>query len=166
MSFTSDLGKKQLHEASRKELETLRYARNALVAGLPQQKNIAPEPALFTGLTSHTFPAIPNYAQCAVHLELLQAFHALRLEVNRSTALDECFGIRPNPRFETRRGKLVQIRDDSFEKRRREKWPLFIKLAVIRFLFWTYGTERSLEKEDSVPWMPSPIFPPPIGRWS
>ncbi|KAI1424341.1 hypothetical protein F5Y12DRAFT_785476 [Xylaria sp. FL1777] len=41
---------------------------------------------------------LPSVAECATHLELLQAFRHLRIEVQSSRRLDEVFGIKPENR--------------------------------------------------------------------
>ena len=83
---------------------------------------------------------LPSVAQCAVHLELLQALHTLRVNVLRSTALDATFGIKPNLRTVTRgwgrNKRVVKLKDDTLATRRKEKWPLFVELAVVRFQTW------------------------------
>ncbi|KAI9768917.1 MAG: hypothetical protein M1840_004513 [Geoglossum simile] len=91
---------------------------------------------------------LPSVAECAVHLELLQAIHQLRVDVLRSTELDSTFGIIPNPGTVTRgwgrRRRQIKVKDATFAIRRKEKWPLFLDLAVVRFQTWIQKVDSLL----------------------
>ena len=91
----------------------------------------------------------PSIAECAVHLELLEAYHILREKVLKSNALDITFGTRPEKKYGTRwkyRGTKRKLdryllsppsqHDPSWQLRRQAKWPRFLTLAVIRFELW------------------------------
>lgn len=115
---------------------------------------------------------LPSIAECAAHLELLQAFRYLRIEVLSSTKLDDAFGIKPENRTVYRKTRVyqgyqsswvrepVKLRDDTYDKRREEKWPLYLKLAASRFLYWIATVEAEFSRSDA-PDKPLPI--PPIG---
>ncbi|TGJ84460.1 hypothetical protein E0Z10_g4332 [Xylaria hypoxylon] len=97
---------------------------------------------------------LPSIAECAAHLELLQAFRHIRSEVESSRRLDEVFGIKPENSTVFRKRMVyedhgsswvreaVKLRDDTFEKRREEKWPLFLRLSASRFLSWVDAIEE------------------------
>jgi hypothetical protein len=77
---------------------------------------------------------LPTAAQCAVHLELLEAIFALQHRVLASNALDRTFGLRPDRKrvyFSALR-RAVYVRDHrndaAFAERRKVKW----ELSVIR----------------------------------
>ncbi|KAI0437296.1 hypothetical protein F4803DRAFT_539297 [Xylaria telfairii] len=135
-----------------------------------------PDPALFnfsidSGCVQEEARRLPSIAECAAHLELLQAFRYLRIEVLSSAKLDDAFGIKPENRTVYRKKRVyqgyksswvrepVKIRDDTYEKRREEKWPLYLRLAASRFLFWV----AAVEAEFSRPYAPDQPLPiPPI----
>ncbi len=115
---------------------------------------------------------LPSIAECAAHLELLQAFRHIRNEVHSSRRLDEVFGIKPQTRTVFRKRKVyerysgiwvrepVKLRDETFDERREEKWPLFLRLAASRFLSWI----AAIEEESSRPNGPAQsLHVPPIG---
>jgi len=84
---------------------------------------------------------LPTIAECATHLELLQCFHKLRADVLKSTALDKSFGIiaKPETIVRKRYGRTTRTfkkKDLTFADRRKQKWPWFLDLAVVRFDKW------------------------------
>jgi hypothetical protein len=91
---------------------------------------------------------LPTTAECAVHLELLEAFYYLRRRVLQSRELDTVLGIKPQPRIVWRgRGrykKQIKLKDDTFAERRKDKWPFFVAVAVGRFKRWLVRTELDL----------------------
>ncbi|KAL3465355.1 hypothetical protein BJX64DRAFT_285614 [Aspergillus heterothallicus] len=92
---------------------------------------------------------LPSLSHCATHLKLLSAFYQLRYKVLNSTDLDLALGIVPLTKrvYRLRRtGRWVpaKIGDSSFKQRREGKWPLFVLLAVVRFLRWARAVEGSL----------------------
>lgn len=113
-----------------------------------------PHPDIFKTLSSKTLieeDAFPTAAECAAHLVLLQCFNVLKAEVVRSTVLDKALDIKPEPkevtvgrgRYETK----VKKADDTFATRRKEKWPFFLNLAVIRFIIWLEAADEKLKKD-------------------
>ncbi|KAI0458625.1 hypothetical protein F5B21DRAFT_458843 [Xylaria acuta] len=114
---------------------------------------------------------LPSIAECAAHLELLQAFRYIRIEVLSSKKLDDAFGIKPENRTVFRKHRVsqgyssswvrepVKLRDDTFEKRREEKWPLYLRLAASRFLYWIAAVEAEYSRPNAAD-QPLPL--PPI----
>jgi hypothetical protein len=94
---------------------------------------------------------LPTAAQCAVHLELLEAIFALQHRVLASNALDRTFGLRPDRMrvYSSALRRAVYVRDArndaAFAERRKVKWDFFVQAAAARFEAW-WG-----EKCDSVP---------------
>jgi hypothetical protein len=115
---------------------------------------------------------LPTVAECAAHLELLEAFYHIRLKVFSSTTLDSVFGIRPEPRTVYRKKYLgyrsgysrqeVKLRDDTFQERRKAKWPFYLALAAARFLRWVEAVEKQLDGPTAS--KDNPLHLPPIGR--
>jgi len=94
---------------------------------------------------------LPTAAQCAVHLELLEAIFALQHRVLASNALDRTFGLRPDRKrvYSSALRRTVYVRDPrndaAFAERRKVKWEFFVQAAAARFEAW-WG-----EQCDSVP---------------
>ncbi|GIJ86994.1 hypothetical protein Asppvi_005893 [Aspergillus pseudoviridinutans] len=109
-----------------------------------------PSPSLFTSLVPYENQrdrnALPTVGQCAVHLELLEVFFALRSKIINSTQLDNTFGIKINngivhrKEYDRRKRKYIykpyKLRDNTWQARRREKWSYFLSIAVQRFKMW------------------------------
>lgn len=159
MALTIGFDQKALHVSSKDAMSAIRGVRpwyssrstewrapTFRTAKTKQEEPIIPPSSLFRSLEDaktggDTGPEVlPSVAQCAVHLELLQTLHALRVKVLRSTAIDATFDIKPNPRTVTRgwgpNKRNVKLKDDTFAIRRKEKWPLFVDFAVVRFQIW------------------------------
>ncbi|KAH8423599.1 uncharacterized protein LDX57_001359 [Aspergillus melleus] len=152
-----------LHRASNLQIMNIKshpssdYDRTYLKSESPA----IPSPVLFDSLSTDTFPnstSLPTISECAVQLELLQVFNALRLRVLSCNDLDETFGIKPDKRtVYRRRWSSVQrryviephhLRDLGFAKRRLEKWPHYLGLAVTRFKVWVTIAEKSVLESD------------------
>lgn len=127
-----------------------------------------PKSSLFKGLSEHVTAssiALPTIAQCAVHLELLQAFWALRRKIESSTDLDHVLDIKPEKRTVYRRNysnysgnrEPVELKDENFGKRRASKWPFYLAIAAARFLQWVDVVEKSLTKGEE-------LHLPPLGQ--
>lgn len=131
MALVSPYDTALIHEFSRREAARLltsfsqanpssntRSADNSLdtfFASLPEDRNA----------TKGVDDDVPSVHACAVHLELLETFMALRRKVLNSNALDVTFGISHNPKERP-----------SLAKRREEKWDKFVNLSVARFAIW------------------------------
>ncbi|KAL4951630.1 hypothetical protein BDW69DRAFT_186220 [Aspergillus filifer] len=130
-----------------------------------------PDPRLFnlSSLDEGDPIRLPNVAECAIHLELLAAFYQVRRKVLSSTSLDAALGIVPVPRkvyrkkYQGRRWTTypVNIRDSTFQTRRLAKWPIYLTLAVTRFLKWAKIIEK-LEPEEPSTSLDAAITLPPI----
>lgn len=106
----------------------------------------------FSASTQKTSATLPPVADCATHLELLQVFHDLQTRVLASTEFDKVLEIQSEPRtvFETKYtygygGHYTRtekkLRDETFDERRKLKWPLYLNLAAARFLRWVDAVE-------------------------
>ena len=73
---------------------------------------------------------------CTTHLLLLEAFYYLRASVLISEELDSILGIVPHRRRVQRGHRTVYLGDTTFEDRRKEKWPFFLRISVARFKLW------------------------------
>lgn len=167
-----------LHSCSKQSLfqqKTLQHSSsisNFEKATIPAENPTIPAPTLFVfgpppEGSQRSSTSLPTIAECAAHLELLEVFRNLRLEIVASTELDKALGIEPVPRTVYRKtytsvGRYtrtaVQVRDETFEERRKEKWPFYLRLAAARFLRWVKIVEDSLEV------LPSSLPNPPVGR--
>ena len=105
--------------------------------------------------------SVPRVAECAIHLELLEVFYALKAKVLTSPELDAVLGIVPRPveyrvprtvRYTSgvhRGGEIwrekkiwdVKVKMSISKARRREKWLFFLRLAVVRFEEWVRGAD-------------------------
>jgi hypothetical protein len=140
-----------LHKCSStltRKLETEGPWRSYIFRTLSPSSTKVPDPAIFQDFNTqsienslNSLPRLPTIAQCAAHLELLQAINHLRRAVLNSTQLDEVLGIQPQKRTAVRsRGlrsqKTIELKDTTFAKRRGEKWPIYLNIAVAAFLRW------------------------------
>ncbi|KNG82872.1 hypothetical protein ANOM_008522 [Aspergillus nomiae NRRL 13137] len=152
MALHVSLNLASLHRASGAEINNakLTYTIYGYQKALDKSEEpIIPDPQLFqpsSCLTSTNQHDLPSISKCAVHLELLEVFHALRDKVQQSTDLDKTFGIKPNKRtvyrkrYSSKKRKYesytATVGDDTFSIRRENKWPYFLELAVCRFTRW------------------------------
>jgi hypothetical protein len=101
-----------------------------------------PPPSIFNSLDQFTIDDydakshLPSIAECAVHLEFLEALYVLRQQVLKSEALDEVFDIKPEYKFVDRKGVRTQLKDETMWERRQVKWEKFVEVAVVRFTAW------------------------------
>lgn len=135
------------------------------------QRPTIPHPKLFEAL-SHSPSEVPKVADCAVHLELLEVFHTLRVIVLNCQSLDKTFGITPRTKKVYRQEysyrkrkhfkKAVIIKDATFHTRRREKWDYFLEIAVGRFLEWIDVVDQWMKSWTVLvnPQLPACLLPP------
>jgi len=117
MVLSSGYGRHWLHQGSRQAVRDQKARGSAWAS--PQSATDIHTPAFGTAATSEENPKIPNpslfdfaseglengniglptVAECGAHLELLEAFYHIRLNVLSSTALDAALGIKPEPRI-------------------------------------------------------------------
>ncbi|KAL4987813.1 hypothetical protein BDW68DRAFT_197135 [Aspergillus falconensis] len=134
-----------------------------------------PDPGLFSDIKTadHGPEALPSISTCAVHLEMLEAFHTLRDEVIQSPQLDVAFNISPKPttkyrvkrdtlRNRNRQVETVSIRDSGFTDRRKQKWTYFLHIAATRFRQWIEMVEEHLKKAQIGSPLPRYLLLPPL----
>ncbi|EED21947.1 conserved hypothetical protein [Talaromyces stipitatus ATCC 10500] len=169
---------RKLHQAAEQEIKQLKSWQtsqplddcwNLLEAGDTKdsagQQPLIPAPSLFKSLTIPTTTSIskdeyplPTPTQCAVHLELLEVFLALRYKIVNSTALDTTFGVKGSSTrtvwrkifdIDLRKSvyKKAIIRDDRFQDWRREKWDFYLRIAVERFDIWIKAVDRVVQEQ-------------------
>ena len=129
-------------------------------SALPSREKI-PSASLFKNLSERpqgADPQLPTVAECAVHLELLQAFYYLRRRVLESEDLDRMWELVLNKPNRTD-GQAPRWTVESVEIRRL-KWPLFNKLAALRFLDWLKLADSHLATTHDDP---GNIDAPPLG---
>ncbi|RGP67240.1 hypothetical protein FSPOR_6129 [Fusarium sporotrichioides] len=113
-----------------------------------------PSPSTFDHLDNLHQHNLPTPSQCAVHLELLEVFHALRIRVLDSEALDRAFNL-GGPTKKVYRRKFVKglekwvnqevtVRDLKWETSQDEKWKFYLGEAVRRFIVWANDYNASL----------------------
>ncbi|KAL2820939.1 hypothetical protein BDW59DRAFT_164486 [Aspergillus cavernicola] len=137
------------------------------------RRPVIPALELFNGLSKHDPgpETLPTTSECAVHLEMLEVFHALRHEVIQSKELDVAFGIAPNIRtvyrktWRNREYVVVpqNIKDEGFEARRNAKWGYFLSIAAARFHDWIEIVDKRLNDAESGFPLPVPellLLPP------
>jgi hypothetical protein len=135
----------------------LKYS-GAAIAKTPTDQVQIPHPAVFSSLEPghDNVTGLPTAAECAVHLELLEAFFALRHRVLLSVPLDKVFNTEPahrvvhakewEGRHKVWREKVVKDRD--YPKKRKARWEAdFLPLAVARFRVWTGALEGELTND-------------------
>lgn len=151
MSYLDSTHLQCLHKASKENIQKLQvdYATRYETTYVSEDQPSIPDPSLFESrhlnlAKDNETGGFPTVSQCATHLELLEVFHMLRGQIVHSKDLDVAFGVemrkrtvfrtRSNTRFE--RKYEVQLRDNTWETRRREKWSYFLELAAGRFSSW------------------------------
>jgi hypothetical protein len=107
-----------------------------------------PAPEIFADLADADQQSLPSSSVIAVHLELLEAFLALKQKVLISNALDRAFSIVPEDKLITVGRKRTRQADPTFQKRRLVKWPIYVRLAAARFLKWWESLDSVLWDED------------------
>ncbi|KFA81371.1 hypothetical protein S40288_06041 [Stachybotrys chartarum IBT 40288] len=168
MSHVVPFHLRNLHSASKAEAASLEWSqRHSNVSTLYPNRAVAaddepkiPDPGLFATLIN-TAPGgadLPTPAECAVHLELLETFYKLRVDVIMHAYLDTAFGLEINKKTVYRRTydiakyqyvmKPTQLRDTTWPSRRRRKWLYFLGIAVNRFEIWVKKMDEFLKAQD------------------
>ncbi|GAB1215681.1 hypothetical protein ATERTT37_004873 [Aspergillus terreus] len=139
-----------LHKASNNQITALLQkgtTRYKTTRTSTKEQPTIPSPSLFQSLSSASNEiekpgGFPTPSQCAVHLELLEVFHMLRNRIIHARDLDTAFGVEPKKRTvyrRIRRGERkhpVELRDPTWDARRKEKWPYYLEIAAGRFDSW------------------------------
>ncbi|KAH7146301.1 hypothetical protein EDB81DRAFT_689454 [Dactylonectria macrodidyma] len=128
-------------------------------ARFPSENPTIPSPVVFTNLCEAEADDLPTTAQCAVHLELLEAFHALKVRIVGSSDLDRTFGLAPKTKIVYRRkyssrlrkyiNQSARVKDPDWEARRRQKWPRYLDFAAERFVEWAKKIDTFMAKGSS-----------------
>ncbi|KAH8173604.1 glycine-rich domain-containing protein-like domain-containing protein [Sarocladium implicatum] len=112
--------------------------------------------------TSNGFNQLPNVADCAAHLELLEVFYIIRQKILVSKKIDDAMDIHPKKVTKTgKKGDTKTLKDSTFWTRRQEKWNRYLEFAAVRFLAWS----KALTSKDVVSKGPGPRVPkvlPPL----
>jgi hypothetical protein len=138
-----------------------------------------PAPRLFVSVepqqttSTDSLLEMPTVGECAVHLELLEIFFALRTKIINSKKLDETFGVHENPKivyrkeydYKTRKynHNKYKIKDATFKARRREKWVYYLHCAVGRFMTWAVKANKDMAEEKAGERLP---YLPPLGEYN
>ncbi|KAF9767970.1 hypothetical protein IL306_014792 [Fusarium sp. DS 682] len=134
-----------LHQASKDLNSDISRSYYASAATLDENP-IIPSPEIFSQLNDSHQDNLPTPVQCAVHLELLEVFHALRIKILDSKALDKAFNLgEPTKKIYRRKyveglkkyvNQEVTLRNESWEAKREKKWTWYLGEAAQRFLLW------------------------------
>lgn len=122
---------------------------------------------------SSTLLDMPSVGECAVHLELLEFFFALRSRIVNSSELDKTFGVEHKPKTVYRReydSKTYkynttshQVKNSGWEQQRREKWVYYLHMAVGRFMSWAEVADAAIKQESNSQSGTSLVHLPPCG---
>ncbi|KAM0414182.1 hypothetical protein ACHAPD_007427 [Fusarium lateritium] len=151
-----------LHRTSRefkRKVDSAYYPSAATIDENP----IIPSPSTFDHLNNLHQDNLPTPSQCAVHLELLEVFHALRIKVLDSKALDQAFDL-GGPTKKVYRRKFVKglnkwvnqettLRDLQWENSQDKKWTFYLGEAVRRFMVWANDYNASLASGEKNSWI-------------
>jgi len=173
MSYTDnhqlDVLHKQSREATSRLLKPFKFGTKRspfLSAATEAEQPIIPDPKVFCSLSENQIDVCsptkietndaPTVGECAIHLELLEAFLVLKTKVLQSNAIDSAFGIAAPVR---KRTNLKTLRE--------RKWKGYVALAVIRFEKWWQNIDRVLatapkeaESSDTRPELTISTLPP------
>lgn len=95
---------------------------------------------------------IPTIGECAVHLELLEVFRNLRIQVIQSKELDHVFRLDSNRLWISKHRRATQ---------RTKRWHCFVSLAVEKFQVWIRAAEKQLEGDGNN----GTLILPPVGKF-
>jgi hypothetical protein len=181
MALTIGYNQQSLHSSSQRVMDAAKGSRTwpqstdwqapaFRTARTTREDPVIPAPSIFQSLADTKSKcdtganSTPSVAECAVHLKLLQVLRTLRARVLQSTDLDNAFNIKPIPRYVTRRRRQVKAKDHTFEMRRKEKWPMFIEHAVVRFEDWFERVDSMLASSENATAASQVVPLPPLGE--
>ncbi|KKK12545.1 hypothetical protein ARAM_003069 [Aspergillus rambellii] len=175
MALVSPINIAALHQAGSSQTHALQMGSSKRYpdAWEKSEEPVIPGPGLFENLPQGNQgpEALPTPSECAVHLEMLEVFHALRNEVIQSQDLDRSFNIKPKnkvvyrPKREGARyvAEPLSLKDGTFERRRKAKWTYYLELAVTRFHIWIAQIDMHLgESKSSSKQLPQLFLLPPL----
>ncbi|CEL04866.1 hypothetical protein ASPCAL05990 [Aspergillus calidoustus] len=164
MALASPSNLLSLHNAGGKTTSALPF-RFAMRYDYNPKVTAIPDLTLFDGLSPDDPgpKALPTLAECAVHLEMLEAFQTLRQEVIHSKKLDKAFGIEPKKTTvyrkvwngaRRRKDRTYTIdkhvlKDPDFASKRKNKWTYFLQISAVRFHTWIQVVNRCLKDHDA-----------------
>lgn len=115
-------------------------------ANSPAEEPEIPAPSLFqfdepvVGESSDSTIAkfrLPSVAECAAHLELLEAFYVIHQQILVSTEIDTAMELKPNRERKTgHKGDTKDLKDPKWWETRQIKWDRYLEFATLRFLAW------------------------------
>ncbi|KAF4997175.1 hypothetical protein FGRMN_4070 [Fusarium graminum] len=145
-----------LHQASREMNRTIRLTYYPS-ADTRDENPLIPSPDIFNLVEDLHRDNLPTPAQCAVHLELLEVFHALRIRVLDSKALDQVFNLGEATKKVYRRkfvkgleknvNQEITLRNTIWENNRDNKWTFYLGRAAPRFLVWANDYDTFLASQ-------------------
>ncbi|RAH77429.1 hypothetical protein BO86DRAFT_347466 [Aspergillus japonicus CBS 114.51] len=112
-------------------------ARTSPASNLSQEL-VGPHPSLFeeSSIQQGDMSDLPSKSQCAIHLELLEAFYTLRIRVTTSSRLKKTLDRKHNhKRYSILPGRIEPS----------ERWHRFLSIAVTRFQQWVRAVNHHLE---------------------
>ncbi|KAM0425122.1 hypothetical protein ACHAPT_009682 [Fusarium lateritium] len=164
------------HTATLHRMSATRHQKTAnhyRYASTPVDNPIIPDPTYFDNLNDALEDQLPTAAQCAVHLELLEAFHALRVRIIECEALDGIFGLPKTTRTVYRRKYMktlekhvndeAKVKVEGWTEMRDKKWPRYLDFAAERFITWAKVIGKEMAATDGsddqnseahLPWLP------------
>lgn len=125
-----------------------------------EEQPLIPPHSLFASLNNDKVEVdtgLPQTAECAIHLELLETFLILKQKVDTSNVLDRALGIRPDPKKKT------------FQARRDLKWTIYTWATAAPFLKWWSELGEILkngqfEQDNTNQWDITDAVLPPLGE--
>ena len=131
-------------------------------ATTPGEQPVIPKPEIFDPLENlpADLAALPTTAECAVHLQILEQFVALKQKILTSNALDRAFAIVPKEKLVARGGKREPQADPTFKARQAVKWPIFVRIAAARFSRWWTRCKLTLHTQGNRLRMAENSLPP------
>ncbi|KAL4864375.1 hypothetical protein BDV12DRAFT_205754 [Aspergillus spectabilis] len=176
MALISPTNLQTLHFASERQITSLHATPSRkydfVSLDKAEKATIIPARELFDDLPKGDpgSDALPTISECAVHLEMLEAFHTLRNEVTQSKQLDYVFNIHPSPQTVYRKKwvnrkfviETVPIRDKSFPEKRKVKWKYFLQIAAARFHEWIRVVDDHLKDAEAGITPPNWLLLPPL----
>ncbi|KAL5340260.1 hypothetical protein BJX70DRAFT_361910 [Aspergillus crustosus] len=166
MALISPTNLLTLHYASEHQIRSLQISKSGRYRYLNSHSSVKsltiPSPELFSPLPKTKegpggITTLPTIAECAIHLEMLEVFQALRDEVLQSRGLDDTFNIHPAPKTVYRKRwvnrkyvlETASIKDVTFDERRKAKWKYYLQIATERFGQWIRVVNGYLERATS-----------------
>lgn len=104
-----------------------------------------PAESLFEHTSKDTSAGFPSIADCAIHLELLECFYALKVRVTYNENIRQALGAAP-----------IRLAVSKEEEKRQDMWDKYVDFAVVRFLQWKEVVNKMGIKEIDYENLPPP----------